>query len=164
MGIISGVGNGEFKPHDNVTREQFLKMLLLSLNLPIDNANNEFKFSDVNANEWYAPYVAAAYKLGIVNGLPDGTFGIGMHISRQDMTVMIYRATQIAGVKLTKVRDITFEDENKISSYALESVKALSDAGIINGVSETTFEHFTNTTRAQSAVVLDRIISLEGEN
>ncbi|MBR5479761.1 MAG: S-layer homology domain-containing protein, partial [Clostridia bacterium] len=52
----------------------------------------------------------------------------------------------------------TFSDANAVASYAKEAVEALTGAGIIAG-SNGKINPKANTTRAEVAVVLDRIIN-----
>ena len=78
-GIVSGDGTGAFSPNDKVTREQFLKMLLVTSGVETDNAENTF--ADVNTTAWYADYVLTAKKLNIVSGMSASEFGIGAQIS-----------------------------------------------------------------------------------
>lgn len=42
-------------------------------------------FSDVNTNEYYAPYVSWAAENGIVSGYEDGTFRPDNNITREEM-------------------------------------------------------------------------------
>ncbi len=153
-GIISGKAEGLFAPNDNVTREEFVKMLVLALGLEI-STDNAPDFSDVNGDEWFAPYVYTAYNNGIVKGVGDG-FGVGANITRQDMAVMCARALELKEVSLEKIReDMTFTDE--ISDYAYEAVELLWSAGLINGISETEFASTASATRAQAAKLLYEI-------
>ena len=48
-GVVSGNGNGEFAPNDNVTREQFLKMLLEAVGTEYANVENTFADVDNSA-------------------------------------------------------------------------------------------------------------------
>ncbi|MEK5256780.1 S-layer homology domain-containing protein [Paenibacillus sp. FSL F4-0125] len=68
--ILLGIGDHTFGPQLDVTRAQFLKMLMLALEL--DDVNAVSTFQDVGQNDWYYSSVAAAAKLGIVQGRPDG--------------------------------------------------------------------------------------------
>ena len=90
-GIVSGDDTGKFNPNDNITREQFLKMLVEAAGIETDEAENTF--ADVK-DAWYKPYVLKAKNFGIVNGISDTEFGIGSNITRQDMAVMITRTIE----------------------------------------------------------------------
>ncbi len=156
-GIVAGMGDKLFNPNGNVTREQFVKMLVLSLGLPADQTG--VSFTDVSANDWYAPYVMSAYSLGIVTGKDNGSFGTGENITREDMAVMVYRAVKEASSQLTLTAEVTYADEGDFSAYAAENIKALGSAGIITGMPDGTFMPKSFSTRAQAAVILDRLIN-----
>ena len=71
-GILSGKGEGIFDPESPVTREEFVKMLVLAL-FP-DETGTGSPYSDVDASMWSFPYIAAANRLGLVYGFTDGGF------------------------------------------------------------------------------------------
>lgn len=152
--IVEGVGNGLYAPDNKVTREQFVKMLVITLNLT-DNGAQTDKFADIDKYEWYYPYVASAVRHGIVNGIEENLFGIGRDITRADMAVMVCRAIDAAGLKLPEKQDPKeFMDESEIPQYAIAHVKAMQQAGIIEGVGNLMFEPFEPMTRAMAAKVI----------
>ncbi|MGL4738205.1 MAG: S-layer homology domain-containing protein, partial [Cellulosilyticaceae bacterium] len=51
-----------------------------------------------------------------------------------------------------------FKDEAKISDFALEAVKGLYEAELMNGMPDGTFGPKASATRAQVAVMLDRMM------
>lgn len=158
-GVVNGKSSSEFAPNDNVTREEFVKMLTLALGIEI-NKNADFGFSEVSADDWFSPYVNTAAEKGIVTGY-DGRFGVGEAITREDMAVMSYRAMEICGVTLDEEREEhTFEDS--ISDYAEEAVSALYRAELINGRSAAEFSASSNTTRAEAAKLLYSIMKICG--
>lgn len=71
-GIIQGYSDGTFRPANNITRAEFLKMLYETLGM--EGKTQALPFSDVPETEWYAKYVKEAYATGIVEGYKDGTF------------------------------------------------------------------------------------------
>lgn len=154
-GVINGMGDGSFNPGGMVTREQFVKMLVLAFGVGL--SDDECNFSDTDNSSWYTPYVNTAYRLGIVKGVSETEFGVGTSITRQDMAVMIARACALLDKPLTKTQDISFQDGHTISDYATDAVTALAEAGVINGVSDGTMAPFEFATRAQVAVILDRL-------
>ena len=55
--------------------------------------------------EWYYGYVSGAYAAaGIIKGFDDGTFGVGLNITRQDMSVMIYNALKYRNLSYPRGR------------------------------------------------------------
>jgi len=150
-GIVSGDGTGKFAPNDNVTREQFLKMLLMSASVEADEAENTFV--DIAEGAWYNEYVLKAKGLGIVNGVSDTEFGIGSNITRQDMAVMIARLIDILNISVGGNKGGNFADANEISAYAKDSVKLMKSIGLIEGYNNE-FRPKDNLTRAEAAKVI----------
>ncbi len=153
-GIIAGRGDGSFAPNDKVTREEFVKMLSVALGL--SSVDTVSQFSDMTGDEWFAPYVYAAHASGIVNGIGDA-FGVGADITRQEMAVLCHRAIGYKGATLETVRgDMPFTDE--IPDYAKEAVAALYGAGLVNGVSDTSFAPAASASRAEAAKMLYEVL------
>ena len=146
-GIINGKSENEFCPDDFVTREEFTKMIIGVMGIPADGKENVF--SDVDDNMWYAPFVKTAYEKNIIKGIGDGRFGTGSNITRQDMAVI---AANVSG--LNGRTEESFSDESEISDYALDAVKALAAAGMINGDENHAFNPRNNSTRAEAAKIV----------
>ncbi len=72
-GIVSGDGLGYFRPEDNITREEFVKMLVLTFDISSAHQEN-MTFNDVVSDEWYYPYLQTAFQGGIVKGISEYTF------------------------------------------------------------------------------------------
>jgi len=153
-GIVNGVGDGMFAPNAQVTREQFLRMTVLAFDF--DLVDEETGFSDVDNNAWYAPYVQAAVYAGIITGISETEFGVGLNISRQDLIVIIYRALLADGMEFDEAEELTFYDSYMIADYAVEALSVMFEIGIINGVGYNQLAPTANATRAQAA----RIIAL----
>ena len=152
-GMISGRDQYTFDPNANITRAEYCQILMGAINAL--NAKGESTFTDVPSTAWYYNAVSVASQLGIVSGYGDGNFGPNDLITRQDMALMTYKTAKIMNKSLEPVNaEITFEDSHEISDYAFEAVMTLQKAGIINGMTDTTFEPHSNATRAQSAKVI----------
>ena len=149
--IINGVSENKFAPNDSVTREQFVKMLVLTFGMYDANAICEFK--DTSENDWHYKFIASAKNCGIVNGISAENFGVNQQITRQDMCVMIYRAAKAKGVEFTTEKK-EFADFESIDEYAKESVSFMSGEGIINGMGNNMFAPYDVATRAQAAKIL----------
>ena len=152
--IVSGTGNNSFAPAENLTREQFAKVLCILKGI---EGKTTDEFSDVSADEWYAPYIGALAEAGLINGIGGGAFGIGYNISRQDLCVMIYRAFED---KIPAGNMKAFADEYSISDYAKDAVAALSGAKILNGFTDGTFRPQANCTRAEMAKIVYEVLKL----
>lgn len=100
--------------------------------------------------------------MGIVNGRPDGTFGVNDQISRQDMAVMCVRLADAIGMQLEELKTYeAFTDEADVSDYAKESVEKLYKSGIVNGTGEGAFAPLGNANRAQAAKIIYEMIAAQ---
>ena len=148
-GVINGVAPRQYQPNASVTREQFVKIIVNTFGLK--GSGKVSGFEDVNNDEWYATYINTAVELGIINGVSNMEFGVGQNITRQDMTVIMYRVAKYMGIDVLAKSDRTFRDAEDIDSYAIEGVTALYKAGIVNGVADGVFGGAQTATRAQAA-------------
>ncbi|MDY3030937.1 MAG: S-layer homology domain-containing protein [Clostridia bacterium] len=152
-GIINGISENVFDPDSNVTREQFVKMLTAGLRMT--GVEADVKFSDVNENDWFYNAVGAAVRAGIVNGVNENSFGVGMFITREQAAVMVKRAADRRSLSIKKTEETEFSDADRVSDYARNAVKELASSGIINGDSGK-FNPQNSLTRAEAATILYR--------
>ncbi|MFC4599835.1 immunoglobulin-like domain-containing protein [Cohnella hongkongensis] len=160
--IVAGRETGAFAPSDPVTRAEFAALLVRGLGLPQREGTSTF--SDVAAASWYAEAVGTASEAGLVHGYEDGTFRPQERITREQMAVMIARAIAYAGQATggagdeASFRRDAFADRAEIAEWAKEEVAQLAAAGIIQGLTTTEFAPQSDTSRAQSAVILKRML------
>ena len=160
-GAISGYENGEFRPDKVVNREEFIKILISAAGIYSLDAKCDFQ--DVSGEAWYYIYVASAKERGIVSGISDETFGIGMPITREDVAVIVLRTLKQLSLSSSSAREqlgYDFEDYDSVSEYAKNSVVALSELQIINGFDDGTFKPKDYLTRAQAAVIIFKMCEL----
>jgi len=158
-GIISGDGNGNFRPDDSITREEFLKIVVTAFDI---NGDGESNFEDVNKDAWYSEYINKAVSAGIINGIGDNKFGTGMYISREDMSVILYRALLSKNlINQHSSERNTFDDNDVIADYADKAVATLVKYGVINGVGDNKFAPKSNSTRAMVAVMACRALEIQ---
>jgi len=155
--IVKGVGEGQFNPDGQVTRAEFITMLMNAFGLTDAGATSSF--TDVKQGTWYYAQVATAQQLGIVNGKTDGSFGIHDAITRQDMAVMVYKAMEVMNLKLSTEKAAMFNDQEHISAYAQKAVNAMHASGIINGMGNGNFAPKDNASRAQAAVIIYNVLN-----
>lgn len=151
-GIINGVSANTFEPSRSITREEFIKILVVSLKM--ETVGNT-AFDDVTDDMWCAPYIGAAVKNNLSNGIGGNRFGIGTPVSRQDCAVFIYRALKNSLPQ--PIENTAFTDRDDIADYAADAVDCLAQCGIIKGF-ENKFLPLGNANRAEVAVMINRLI------
>lgn len=159
--IVKGVDEGVFAPNLQISRAQFLHLLINALGLNSDAV--DIHFSDVKPDVWYTKSVITAAELGIVSGRSDGTFGTNDAITREEMAVMLDRAAKAVGIA-SRASDssnpIIFTDQSSVSGFAINAVNAMSSAGLIKGNGEGSFMPKANTSRAEAVTVIYSVMKL----
>ncbi len=76
VGVVSGTGSGLFKPDNIITREQFVKMVVVGVGLGDSAAKSKGKtpFSDLDPGKWSTGYVRTALANGFISLSPDKKF------------------------------------------------------------------------------------------
>lgn len=160
-GILDGRATNEFVPNDSVTRAEFAKMIVKTFGL--EDASATESFGDVLDSDWFKPYVAAAVKAGIVNGRSDTAFEPNATITRAEMATMASRAlSKILEYKPVATVEAAlkgFEDSGSIHSTLQEGVALAAEQGIVIGEEDNKFNPNADSTRAQAAVVIYRLLN-----
>ncbi len=130
-GIAAGE-DGKYYPHRNVTRAEFVKMLMCTFPFQKTDEERVFAFDDVNEGEWYYAYVRDAFEKGIINGVDETSFSPKSEMTRQDMAVVLYNA--LKAKMQVEDAEADFSDNSEISDYAKTAVGALGNYGIINAL------------------------------
>lgn len=86
--IINGYEDGTFRPHNQITRSEFCKMIICTT---MNEATEIFEqtFKDVEDGFWAESYIYSAKKLGIVNGTTEKTFEPHANITNEQAIKMI---------------------------------------------------------------------------
>jgi len=162
LNIINGYesdGKIIFKPYFNITRSEFIKLLVSAYNINLSDAEGiELKFADnENIPQWAIPYVKAAVMKGLVSGKNiegKNYFASEDFITREEIAAMIGRS-----LNSEKKSSRIFNDNSLISSWSREEVLKLVDLGIITGYEDNTFKPKNNATRTETSVMIYKYIS-----
>ncbi|MBB3130878.1 putative repeat protein (TIGR02059 family) [Paenibacillus rhizosphaerae] len=161
--VIEGRTNTLFAPDQSITRAEFAEYVARALGLEGD-AQSADRFYDV-VNIGSSAYIGAAAKAGIVTGNTDGSFKPNSSITREQMGIMMVRAMNYAGYNSTLNYPAStylkvFKDSKQIQ-YPDSAARVLKE-GIIQGVTVNTYQPRGNATRAQAAVMLQRLLEKIG--
>ena len=151
-GIVNRVSEQWYGPAENITRGDYAMFLVRTLGLTDGAGEN---FVDVDPNAEYAKELAVGRAAGIINGVGDNRFAPKAQITRQDMMTMTSRALKLAGAA-----DLgSFSDAGLIADYAQSHVSAMVADGLIKGNADGTINPLGNTTRAEAAVIMQRLLN-----
>ena len=157
-GIINGMGEGKFNPEASLTRAQICTIMVASLGYE----PKEYKggFTDVDASDWFAPYVQAAVDAGLFTGYTDGSFKPEKAIIRQEIAVVAGKAAVKSGVvaeaKMTKfvMEKSKYVDKDMVPRWAGNSIAWLEAQGVFEGIATENFEPAKVVNRAEAASIV----------
>lgn len=96
LGIVSGKGDGTFRPDDPVFRAQFAKMICGLLGIEVTEDQSFAPFTDLGPDDphdlYPHEYVGAAYQAGITKGKTATTFSPYTNITLPQVVTMVVRA------------------------------------------------------------------------
>ena len=158
LGIIKGKSDTAFAPNDNITRAEFLACIMRSLN--VETVPYSGAFSDVSSADWYADTVQTALKYGIISEAE--RFNPNVYVTREGIAKMAARAYMyMMNNQWQWDCDLSaFSDHEQISDWAIGYVSGCVSLGLIQGYSDGTIKPSANATRAQAAVIMNRLINL----
>lgn len=158
-GVVTGMSTGRYSPATDITRADFIVMLVRGFDLQAGVAGN---FGDVPVGTYYFNSIAVAKALGIAQG-DGGYFRPAFSLSRQDAMVLVARALGVTSVTLspgTKSNLSGFSDSGEVSDYAVGAVATLVKAGVIKGTNGK-INPKGSITRAEMAVILYRVLTIQ---
>lgn len=156
-GLMIGTGTDTFGPDLLVTRGMLVTMLHRLENNPTAANNN---FTDVEPDDFYYDAVNWAQQNGIVLGVDETKFDPDKSITREQFATILYRYYLYKNNGAVGIEaDLSeFKDNDLISSYALSALQWAVGEGLIKGREENILAPKGNTTRAETAVILQRFI------
>lgn len=126
-GIFVGESLAEtpcFSPEREVTRGEFVTMLVKALDIPTDEELTDTGYTD-EIPQWLQPYLAAAQRAGLTAGLPNQeAFGAGEVITGAEVSVMLQNA-----LDLTMQQEAAATQDEAVPAWAQSAVTVTNDAG-----------------------------------
>lgn len=168
-GYTDGPFKGLFRPDNSINRAELLKIIMAAEGIQVNTSVITPNFPDVPSYEWFAPYVARAKELHLVDGYPDGTFQPFRQVNRSEALKIILNASK-------KIDDKELAD--KINTYKTNPparslfndiqprdwfapyIDLAAAKGIISGKSAGIFRAGDDMTRAEVSKVVQLTITL----
>lgn len=152
-GYVSGYKDGTFLPDKNITRAEFAVIVnKVGKELGVIKADAPLignVFEDVENGKWYTQAVLNCAKEGIVSGIGNGKYGVGITITREQAAVMLVKLFGMYYCKEMTIAGIT-----DASYWARAPIALMKYYGIMNGVAEGQFGAKQPVTRGQVATIL----------
>ena len=160
-GIINGKSGGVFDPDATMTRAEFCAIVVRALGLHTQTTD---AFPDVRGTDWFAPYVGAAYRYGLVQGVGGGRFAPNGTITRQEAAVMVARAAALCGMDTARSDAqagavlIAYTDGDGVAAWAKSAAAFCCDAALWDSTNGAIAPR-RNILRCEVAQMLYRMLS-----
>ncbi|KFI34783.1 hypothetical protein HY02_03615, partial [Peptococcaceae bacterium SCADC1_2_3] len=156
QGVIGGYPDNTFRPNNSITRAEFTKILVKAMGFAEVKPASP-TFADVPSSSWAYGVVEVAAGAGLVKG-SEGKFRPDDPITRQEIAVLLVRG-------LGKEADVigtvpNFADASRIAPWARGQVIIAAKERLINGYPDNTIKPVKNSTRAEAAVMVCRLLKL----
>ncbi len=162
QGLNCAVNNGTMTGHDNkirpddsLTRAEMVTMMVRVLGAHATKAEIEH-YVDVVSGQWYYEALQSGVATKIING--SGNKMMPNSPITREQTFTILARTFLFSSNNDATTD--FVDNSKVSSWAKNATNALIDAEVVRGDNTKTLRPQDNVTRAEFAVMLDRVACL----
>ncbi len=128
-GIFAGehlAGKPCFHPDRDVTRGEFVTMLVKALDIPAEEDTALTGYTD-EIPLWLQPYLAAAVRSGLTAGLPEQeVFGADTPITGAEAAVLLHNALDLT---VSQAEDAQTAAESTLPAWAQTALTTLSDSG-----------------------------------
>jgi hypothetical protein len=154
-GVVSGYGDGSFRPYNSTTRSQLAKIVALAEGWPLANPGNP-TFSDVAFGSTFYSYVETAVQHGVISGYACGNpepcdaqrrpvFRPSANVTRGQVAKIIVLAQAWATINPGTP---TFTDVAPGTPFYVY-VETANSHGVISGYADHTFRPGNGATRGQ---------------
>ncbi|MBQ7667962.1 MAG: S-layer homology domain-containing protein [Clostridia bacterium] len=141
-GIIEGYPDNTFRPDNNVTKAEFVTLLIKSLDIPVKDSEGH----------WAEGFVTAAKNKNII----DDVGNLDETITRGDVIRMIARSSD-AKIDVNNIKTI-FVDTLNLDEELLKSIEMLYNTGILSGFPDKTVRTAFNLTRAEACTFICKLL------
>ena len=155
IAYIAGRTTTQAAPNADITRAEVAAILyrLLTPEAKAAYGTSINRFKDVPAGAWYGTAVSTLCNMGVITGYQDGTFGPQRNITRAELATILARFCDSSGnnTVLDRFTDISH-------SWARKYINLAAEAGLVYGYTDGTFRPDQNITRAETIVMVNRIL------
>ncbi len=151
--IITGYGDGTFRPMENISRQHVIS--IIDKLVDIEPVREGRAFTDVPSSHPYYEAIQNAYRAGIINGYQDGTFKPDAPITRAQMAKILTLAFALEADGETVFKDVS------PAHWSNEYVQALVSKGITTTGKSGYYRPNELLTRGQYALFLHRLLHME---
>ncbi|HZG88204.1 S-layer homology domain-containing protein [Paenibacillus sp.] len=155
-GIVSGTGNNKFAPHEKLSAQTALPLIVKTLNLSlaaytfIKEPQASDYFTKIPNDAWYAE----AFVIAQVNGLPiDKDIIPNEPVTREQFVHWLMHGLQKTGEYAFTEIYYTLKDEKQVSEGFMNSIQTALNGGIVELNQDQAFRPQEPITRAEAVVM-----------
>ena len=159
-GYVSGYPDNTIRAQNNITRYETAVMFYNAIS-DVNKASYAYetsKFTDAESDSWYSEAVGYLVSKEVLSGYPDGTFRGDNQITRAEFATLASKFTQ-----WNLAADIPFQDV-PTDNWAYVYIRSAYNNGLISGYPDGTFGHGRNIIRAETFVVMNKLIGWDSKS
>lgn len=151
--LVNGVSQGPVQQLLHLKSTDVVEVIFAAVQQPSTGSTN---FSDVPANQWYAPAVSYVTQRGLFSGVSETQFAPSQSMTRGMLVSVLYRFNGASHTGSSPFADVS---NNAWYGNAVSWAYA---NNLVSGISDTSFAPNTPITREQAAVMLARYLKFSG--
>lgn len=163
--IVDASPTGLFNPNEKMTRGQFITAVVRALGLNRTDVGKDV-YKDVKKDSPYYDEIYIANEYGLISGVGSGAFNPNTEISRQEAMVILSKTLSL--VELNPVTDSdkvaqlmsSLKDQEEIAGWAKTAVASCLNTQVATGRADGNFDPKTSITKAEVAVLLNKLLSV----
>lgn len=157
-GLFAGYEDGTFQPDKKITRAEFAVLICKAMEIDVSTMTGE-SCVDVKKEDWYSPYIEFARYILEGETRADGSivFRPNELAKREDISSAVVNMNNLDSAKADLTILENFTDKNTISYQKRATVALAVEKGFMNGFEDNTFQGQQAITRAQAAVIFDKM-------
>lgn len=151
--LVNGVSQGPVQQLLHLKSTDVVEVIFAAVQQPSTGSAN---FSDVPANQWYAPAVSYVTQRGLFSGVSETQFAPSQSMTRGMLVSVLYRFNGTSHTGSSPFADVSSD------AWYSNAVSWAYANNLVSGVSDTSFAPNTPITREQAAVMLARYLKFSG--
>lgn len=151
--LVNGVSQGPVQQLLHLKSTDVVEVIFAAVQQPSTGSTN---FSDVPANQWYAPAVSYVTQRGLFSGVSETQFAPSQSMTRGMLVSVLYRFNGTSHTGSSPFADVSSD------AWYGNAVSWAYTNNLVSGVSDTSFAPNTPITREQAAVMLARYLKFSG--
>lgn len=151
--LVNGVSQGPVQQLLHLKSTDVVEVIFAAVQQPSTGSAN---FSDVPANQWYAPAVSYVTQRGLFSGVSETQFAPSQSMTRGMLVSVLYRFNGTSHTGSSPFADVSSD------AWYGNAVSWAYANNLVSGVSDTSFAPNTPITREQAAVMLARYLKFSG--